>query len=706
MPAARDNDWTHCHVVGDRTVAAQYLPFARKLLGFVKHDASFNKLGVHKIVRRLDDGTVVTAEIHGNIPRITIQTAPRSQPQPPLPWFDYACSTFSSDFSKAEPLLLKFGKDDMLRAYFFSNKSFGYSKPAGTYGGAYPMRLKESGNDAHFLCGEIWHENEDGECVSWHGIQQHRYWYSPNRVPVSQGRGFVFHHGDILLDMYHYGLKFENRTDMDGFFVRAAALRKGWLYCVLSQMDRNIVYTVPSTPSTYGDIYMPPSYETIDARVYLVRFPLKITRAVGTGRPKYAVAGTLQILWNGLLHNGDGPWVFSKDLSVCSTVARPDENRYVRCSRAIVWPNPYADPPLVPYTLTENSAIYRVRLNFAATPRPATAFESELSNDVVIEDSGYQVSLVNSDHPLGGLDLMMRGRKYPLLRYFPDLPEGEAPIPFNGGSWFSATIMHCDPVNDVLILQSQHVAETAGENYTSTYDYKTTIYRAGASEDIAVDSFSNQNNDGPGVVSGMYNLYQFARSVGEQAECGVTRLYLRMGQSEPTSGFGLPAPNNGTYPEHGHAMNMFVLPASRVMYPEINSDFGGFLAAQWLYSDDPDYNTWNQFESFSLFAQGQTGAAALRPPTNSEAVAAFRTVAGGGAALSDEKRVIYAGEATATWLTVGYAVQSTTFVDNGDLQAATGGFFNAGLAVGQPVRTKNANFVKLGKPPLRAAQLN
>lgn len=73
---ARYVDWTHIRVNGDRHAAAPYVPDGRKLLGEVMEEAARNGLGVHVLHRRLEDGTVLVAEKHGDIPRITITPAP------------------------------------------------------------------------------------------------------------------------------------------------------------------------------------------------------------------------------------------------------------------------------------------------------------------------------------------------------------------------------------------------------------------------------------------------------------------------------------------------------------------------------------------------------------------------------------------------------------------------------------------------------
>lgn len=72
MSGPRYSGWTPIVVVGDREVAAQHVPEARKLLGFVLEEAKRNGLGIANLRRELQDGTVLLAEKIGELPRVTI----------------------------------------------------------------------------------------------------------------------------------------------------------------------------------------------------------------------------------------------------------------------------------------------------------------------------------------------------------------------------------------------------------------------------------------------------------------------------------------------------------------------------------------------------------------------------------------------------------------------------------------------------------
>ena len=75
MPGPRYDDWTHVHVNGDRALAAPYLPYARKMLGYVQEQRASNGVQTQELNRVLKDGTRITASFAGNIPRIEITPA-------------------------------------------------------------------------------------------------------------------------------------------------------------------------------------------------------------------------------------------------------------------------------------------------------------------------------------------------------------------------------------------------------------------------------------------------------------------------------------------------------------------------------------------------------------------------------------------------------------------------------------------------------
>src|SRR5690606_31851658 len=81
VSGARDTGWTHTRLVGDRDIAQSHVPDARKLLGYARQQASYMGLGTYKVSQELLDGSRITAELHGGIPRITVEAGRSRQPR-------------------------------------------------------------------------------------------------------------------------------------------------------------------------------------------------------------------------------------------------------------------------------------------------------------------------------------------------------------------------------------------------------------------------------------------------------------------------------------------------------------------------------------------------------------------------------------------------------------------------------------------------
>lgn len=230
MPAARDYDWSHVHVLGDKGVAAQYLSFARKLLGFVKQDAGFNNLGVRKEVRRFEDGTIVTAEIHGTIPRITIQVAPK-EPAEQVPVEGIVVvprnghSATPIDATQPEELVQT--HKHSYRTLFYTEVSQTYKDFVGPHG-----LYKRIFKDGVPYAGNIDWTDGKGLRINWYGPTR-RYWYDFCVLPQAQYGGFVFSDGYIVLDV-------SNVPGHTADLVVGASLVKGVLRVMLASMPNPI----------------------------------------------------------------------------------------------------------------------------------------------------------------------------------------------------------------------------------------------------------------------------------------------------------------------------------------------------------------------------------------------------------------------------------------------------------------------------------
>lgn len=326
MSGPRYTGWHHTRIVGDRDAGSVYLPEARTLLGYVMDEAERNQLGVHSARRELKDGTVLIAEKHGGVPRVTII--------PPAPVPARAPATTPNDFvvcpvgggypSGLDPqypnLLLRAfatksktlaeGGDGIValetgspasvtwKTYFYDDETAGYDAFAGakgTYAGTFPDGVVHSGN-------VDWVGSRD-ERISWYGPSS-RYWYDGFRQPRAQFGKFVFHLGQVLLDVDAYCT--DNDVDLPERYVLGAALDRAStvLRVVMADVPPAVTWpSPPAAPSTVPDGWASPSYPTGSANVVLREFVLAEAPA---GQPVRRVVVGHSDLWSGVL---DRPWV-------------------------------------------------------------------------------------------------------------------------------------------------------------------------------------------------------------------------------------------------------------------------------------------------------------------------------------------------------------------------------------------------------------
>lgn len=301
---ARYTDWSHIHVVGaDRAAAAPYVPAARKLLGQVMQDASFNQLGTHKLVQKLDDGTVITAEKHGSIPRITIVPGASVAKEPlPVPddfvvWPRDAEHPGGVDDDRPQMILRRY-KDD-----------WSVYRP-GAYAAMFPEGLRRAGN--------LDWVGERGERVSWYGPSNGLF-CDPYVKPRAQYGTWVFHLGRAILDVEGYQ---SATTTTDG-----AENHKWVLGACLRKVDGAVyLYTIqtylPDTPSTAPfnvDAGQAAAAEPLAAAsntVFLCRYLLAGSAVVWD-----AVHGSRNILAAWSIPRMQQPWRFSRDGSQATSTA-------------------------------------------------------------------------------------------------------------------------------------------------------------------------------------------------------------------------------------------------------------------------------------------------------------------------------------------------------------------------------------------------
>ena len=326
MPAARDIDWAHIHVVGDRGVAAQHVPFARKLLGFVKEDAKRNGLGVLKAVRKLEDGSIVTAEIHGAIPRITIQTptpeikrAPKLKERFVVRPRTPAGQTVDDDF----PEVVLVPEGDNWRSLFYQRgPAFdAVASPKGTYR---TLQGREVFPDGVKHAGNCDFRSKEGMRVSWHGPSS-RYWYDGWRLPSKQYGRKVFMLGQVLLDIDAWCDEFD--VDFSERLVMGAAIDVSDR--ALYVMQASIPDPPIGSKGPFGIEHFEctPPAPVAETPLRLVRYEL--TTQEGAGAARLKPSGEAQTLWAGTRHNANNPWYFSPDCNHAWTSTTPD---VVACS--------------------------------------------------------------------------------------------------------------------------------------------------------------------------------------------------------------------------------------------------------------------------------------------------------------------------------------------------------------------------------------
>lgn len=304
MPAGRYTDWTHVHVVGDRAAAAPYVPYARKLLGWVMQDAAYNQLVTHKSQQVLEDGTVVIAEKHGSIPRITIIPSGgggRSQRAISGDFVVWARDdAHPAGLDEDHPQQILQMRDDSWKTFFYSEGIAGYegfSGAKGTYIGTFPDGIQHAGN-------VDWRGAGD-QRLSWYGPST-RYWVDPY-VQVRQQYGKqVFMLGQQLLDVQTYDT--DNGDGTAAQYVMGAAIEAMHLYVMQADLPEGTTTTAPQEAHV---TLVDPYYPVTDIPHRLCRYSI----APDINNPGFmrVINGSRVVLWSQSLRTGGMPWFFDRE---------------------------------------------------------------------------------------------------------------------------------------------------------------------------------------------------------------------------------------------------------------------------------------------------------------------------------------------------------------------------------------------------------
>lgn len=427
MPGVPYPDWTHVRVVGNRADAAQYLPFAKKMLGYVSQDAASRASKVSFLTRVLPDGAVVHAAMIGSIPQITI-TPPRGKKRQPADWLEGVVLVGAYRSGAPDVLIERFDepKDGVQYAgYFYGKDGAGYAQaafPKGSWKMVQPEVAMHTTNDAlgelrdklkkRTLLREnayatygncLTHVNADGESVNWFGLELGNYFYVPNVIPARQGSLSVSHRG---VELFNSFVNPKPGQPLEWFYmhVKGAAIRDKTLYVALADGDYYVTYTPPPTRLPPLGVFVAPASNPGPKRVLFLKIPLHTEFDKDT-RHEYYRPGEPEVLFRGDVHNGDGPWVFDRDVTHAVCIARADENR-------LIWgavDGHKIDEFNATNLLTPSTS--HLRHVFTLEDQVLTTSDA---GDVIAEDSGKQLRLERVGD--ADWDYVWENRRIPAIR--------------------------------------------------------------------------------------------------------------------------------------------------------------------------------------------------------------------------------------------------------------------------------------------------
>lgn len=320
MPGARYDGWHHLRYVGDRELAAQHLPHARKVLGFVRDQAAVNGLQTYKHVVELDGGGLIVGELIGGQLRATIDVrgVKKGGYQPLVEGFILQFTEeLDSGASKPDPVMFSLPResdaDGTGTALFYNTDSFGAAETPREYRGTYSHVFGPRDNLGRQLAsGALW-TSRDGEAVTWwRGFSG--YWPAHYAHPGAPYGAYVAIYGNVVFTVPSAGDR-----------VMAAAARDGYLYVLLaSGLWEYPSPTAPSAPATCGDIWVSQPYPDVFHVYRLYRLPLTVTTDV-RGVRVYR-AGKLEdgeLLLDTPLPRAWGAWSFNRDVTKLVSIQLP-----------------------------------------------------------------------------------------------------------------------------------------------------------------------------------------------------------------------------------------------------------------------------------------------------------------------------------------------------------------------------------------------
>lgn len=418
MPAGvRYSGWTHVHVDGERSAGARYLPAARKFLGEALAGAAFAQLGVTKLQRTLDDGTVIVAEKTGDIPRVTIrpptpdtEAPPTRTPDDIVVWARDENRPSGIDPENPQQILRPSGSRPYAagtaegiqaaqgdagrrewQVFTYDDQTDG--RRTGTFVGMFPDGIPHAGNVD--WCGAR------GQRVSWYGPST-RYWYDPFVQMTAQYGKKVFALGQVLLDTEAYATQSaqgENpEPDFDEKWVMGAGISDGWLYVMQSRAH---VYNAPPPDPTdvvepdpgaitpyylFCPAYTPAAIELVACRYLLAE--------VGDVPGYVVVPKTREVLWSANVARALNPWFFNPECNEAVTFLLPESQAY---GSSVFAPTFDASASRMTLSITETGGNLVAAVDIAPESLAAGGGQAAVAADYLRDGTPVEISIRRRD---------------------------------------------------------------------------------------------------------------------------------------------------------------------------------------------------------------------------------------------------------------------------------------------------------------------